>query len=552
MQTLGSDCEVFFLDHDADLDALRRRVFSRSTHESKTSVNTLDYAVERLGARVAIIECEYIDADYRSEFANFYATTFRQYKNTCERVHFFRRLELPEGPEAPLRIQDGEYLGFVVLRPVDFGRIGRTVLQPWLPEEYRYKVYPLCVAPFASHLFDKAWEVSGMPFIQQDSMVMSCAQASIWMATRYMSRRFNLQQHYPFDITRSAFRSAVNRGRLVPSDKLMQGDMVNALNTMGYSPLLYNRPKQEEYPDDDNGYRAARQQWNPVKLIYSFIESQMPVIIGVDRHALTVVGHLFSPERKTPLPTKAEMREKTRRGEYNLTVSTEWVNAFMVHDDSIGPYRILPVTAYRRYFPQPHGDGDAQWRDVMSSHHTDEIHTVIGLLPSKVYMTAEVAEAWAARSLCNTSFHAEAYQEQQDGNLTADSFLTALYGDDPANAIVLRTYFTSSARYKEMVANEACDIHPILKNEYLDMRMPHYIWVTEITTSDRLSREDEHDRRIVGEILMDTTQNKCCSMPLSVHLPGGFRKTDANAESFLECIRLNGDQDYLLPNRAAR
>lgn len=69
----------------------------------------------RNGATRAYLEREYIDADFRDEFANFYAQTFRNIPDRCERLHFF----------------DGtRYLGFIVMRPVLGQPVCRTLLQP--------------------------------------------------------------------------------------------------------------------------------------------------------------------------------------------------------------------------------------------------------------------------------------------------------------------------------------------------------------------------------------------------------------------------------------
>ena len=40
-------------------------------------------------ATLALVERDYVNADYRDEFANFYAQTFRALPDRCERVHFF-------------------------------------------------------------------------------------------------------------------------------------------------------------------------------------------------------------------------------------------------------------------------------------------------------------------------------------------------------------------------------------------------------------------------------------------------------------------------------
>ena len=42
-----------------------------------------------LGAKKILLEPNYFDRDYLSEFSAFYSTSVHGYKNICQRVHFF-------------------------------------------------------------------------------------------------------------------------------------------------------------------------------------------------------------------------------------------------------------------------------------------------------------------------------------------------------------------------------------------------------------------------------------------------------------------------------
>ncbi len=73
----------------------------------------LNVTVGREAASSALLESAYIDEDFRDEYVNFYATTYREVPRLCERLHFFRTA-------ADI---DEDYLGYVVLRPI----LGRPV-----------------------------------------------------------------------------------------------------------------------------------------------------------------------------------------------------------------------------------------------------------------------------------------------------------------------------------------------------------------------------------------------------------------------------------------
>src|SRR5258708_4689527 len=93
-----------------------------------------------------LIERNYIDKDYRVTYYNFYSKKGRRYRPYCVRLHFFDatisfdeaalRLSAPDG-----HLSNG-YFGFMVLRPIGVGTIGRSVLTP----DVRRGAPPLIIA----------------------------------------------------------------------------------------------------------------------------------------------------------------------------------------------------------------------------------------------------------------------------------------------------------------------------------------------------------------------------------------------------------------------
>lgn len=60
-----------------------------------------------------------------------------------------------------------------------------------------------------------------------------------------------------------------------------------------------------------------------------------------------------------------------------------------------------------------------------------------------------------------------------------------------------------------------------VRANYLTMSMPHYIWVAEITTIDDYCREEPDDRKILGELILDSTSSKYDPRRcIAIHLPG--------------------------------
>jgi hypothetical protein len=123
------------------------------------------------------------------------------------------------------------YLGFVTLRPVAATPVGASILR--IPADVGFI---RCADEFPVNLAGHKLELTGVPFMQQDNAVGTCAQASIWMALRTMRKREGDRAHDPAQITGAATRYSIS-GRILPNRKgLTQPQVVEAIRAAGYSP----------------------------------------------------------------------------------------------------------------------------------------------------------------------------------------------------------------------------------------------------------------------------------------------------------------------------
>lgn len=210
------------------------------------------------GATVALLEREYIDADYRDEFANFYATTFRALPDRCERLHFWR---------------ESTYLGFLVVRPIKSRPVCRTVLAS--PDDLTGYIscLPEAVArPYAGRL-----SVQGFPFISQDFQYGVCAHAAIWMIAMYHHLALQSPRRFISDIVKAAGTRA-EVGRLVPSAGLSVEQVGTALRELGLPVLVYD-------PDD------LPTQQTPEKVVMRYLDSHLPVALVWKDHMTVLIGY---------------------------------------------------------------------------------------------------------------------------------------------------------------------------------------------------------------------------------------------------------------------
>src|SRR5690606_41248193 len=60
-----------------------------STLSDGLQKNYIKAYLSGIGTKVLVVEPNYFDRDFLAEFAAFYGTSARGYKNICRRVHFF-------------------------------------------------------------------------------------------------------------------------------------------------------------------------------------------------------------------------------------------------------------------------------------------------------------------------------------------------------------------------------------------------------------------------------------------------------------------------------
>ena len=470
-------------------------------------------------------ETNYVDIHYRDEFSRFYSMVFKTHESSCIRLHFFKSLSRDRLTRLCQDYKDEEefqknYLGYCILRPIDAFRVGRTLIKPLHPYE---NYFVLCKSEEPINLRGKQLIAEGSPFIQQDTQVGRCAQASLWMAVQYMHLKYGLQHYTPFQITECATRFFAY-GRPIPSEGLLELQLAEAIREMGYSPLYYNLTT-----DTPLDYIK--------RVIYHYIESEIPVILALRhpseyRHAALVVGHTFNPDPRLCNPTEDS---------HNCYSSVQWVDNFIVNDDSRGPYMTMPINRNESgtsdssaYFPTPYS--------------LENVDSVLVPLPPEVYMKGEDAElvaegliAQLKEALCQSeNTFAQILNEVSKVNDHTGSFLTALSDND----LVIRTYLKPSNNLKQWFREGAQQdlITPEVAEIYSAKKLPKYVWVTEISIRSEFTKEKPTDRLMYGEIVIDPTAHVYAPNWLIQHFPGLVIAREPDTESLEGPVVLLNDK----------
>ena len=472
-----------------------------------------------------VLEDPYIDRDYSADYAQFYARTFRAHERYCKRVHFFScdiapLLQRPLSTKQLTRIEtfgERHYCGFCVVRPLSSAPIGRTVLRAHVGSGFDIEGTVTCRADFDVHLLGNRLQITGTSFMQQDTRVGACAQVAIWAGMRHMHARHHYNWVSVADITNLAWPPSEIEAASLPnaSDGLSSAAMVRAIAEAGYQPLVL--------PGPDVG-----------TAILPYVESGIPVILGLNLgaglgHAVTVIGRVFA-KQETP----------TNR-------AIDYVPAFVVHDDQSGPYMWLPTDKDAgKSFPV---------HDATITRHTRkgpvEVSVqcnavlAIALMSARVFSTAARAEHNARRKMNELmqalpgARRALAKHRMPVHELLMDELLEA----HSADKIVLRTHLTSAAGYRRHLAQGTAS--DSLKDALLDLHLPHFTWITEISTVDSYNQASPGMRRIYGHTVLDATSiAEPKDSLLALHLPGLLLTNDPNARRSQEITVIENDRLY--------
>jgi len=418
--------------------------------------NLLDLAKDALKARSAVLE-PYISTDWNEEYASLYSRIFSEAPRLAQRIHFFGEVISYNSLFEMSEQQKYTYLGYTVVRPLHAFRVGDTLLaSPCTVDEIgKNRVH--CLEKFDVSLLGNQLEVVGMPFIQQETSVGVCADAVLWMLARYLNKKGETRRYRPAEIHSLATKTlTVGPAR----EGLLDVQMVDALRQMGLNPILLYPSSPEEAKE----------------VIYSCIESELPVIAGIPGHVVVIIGHDY-----------IEFGD-------NIGTMSDAVGSFIVHDDASGPYRKMKLGKITK-------DLEHGRKKQFLTLNNQEVESCIIPFPERVYMRRE-----------DVKIHTTDWLEKVNHHVARlfDIHPSYLWASKDIENLVIRAYLRLSRSFKCDILNRHSSV---LRNEriiakYKCMQMPKYIWVVELASRSDLKGNSMYERKIRGEIIFDSTGNR--------------------------------------------
>ncbi len=470
---------ILVFDHATSWDDL---LTISAPHLDRGGLRKLKKALEGKAKSVAV-EKHYIDKDYRDTFTNYHAKRFSTPDSRCVRLHFFSDAVDHEMLQEDKKVQP-LYMGYSIIRPTRPSCIGRTLLDPLRSGLKGAHLSQCCekVSIQGTELI-----VQGFPFISQDTDVTVCAQSAMWMVARYFTNRYRVYPEvYPYRMT--ALTRDYSIGRILPSGGLQIWQMSEALRQIGFSCLIYDRTKfASEFEH----------------LIYTYIESGIPVLAAFDRHVVALFGHVsdFSTVATTKPINKSP-----------FIFSSAFNTGFIGHDDNGVPYQSLL-----------HTESAESMEGANGKYKLGAVKQFIAALPERVFLAAESFEKAVTVVLEDSNFGIKA----QSPTLSKET-------------LVMRLFLTTGRSFKKCLRRGMGSAY--VCSLYRELPLPHFIWVCEF------SHSSIYPQKVWGEVLWDATRNAYEPLGfIALHYPEKLvydRGSALNGTQELEEVSLKSWQEY--------
>ncbi|WP_433578563.1 hypothetical protein [Nocardia brasiliensis] len=511
-------------------------------------------------ADVLIVENGYFDLDYRSEFSKVHDTRFRPQSFDTTRIHFFkgkvsrRRRHIRDFVDHARH----DYYGYAVIRPQLPGKVGRSIVSSDLgiddiisDRSLGDKVRTAIVEEV--QVFGVMARVAGVPFMEQDGHLLTCAHIAAWschytavlrgLVPRRATAEFHgisdrttaLGRPYPSQGLSLALLTATLRAMDLPPEVLDADSLAREIEPNWSHPTVLSekiqetRNKLKDVEGDEEAeaglIQILRRIWIKENLrahLCRYLNSGFPVIllrppevVGEVAHAQVAVGYL----QRRDLDSK---KYPSRTKERDVGDLDSDMIAIIVCDDQNGPYNIVLLDTLVDEFAAAESGETA----------------IVAPLPKAVWLSGESAEEASIDWLKNSAIVKRREHSARRGRLplprwarrsTRDAgrtqlnlFYEEVTGEQP-DKLAIRTYVTTGVEFKNSLADRLKEERQLLR-AVGNIQLPKYVWVSEAI--DRQLRGNRVDS-VRATVVFDSTgvvvggrAGAANLIPLLVHIPG--------------------------------
>ena len=409
-----------------------------------------------------LAETDYVDFFYRDSYYHYFSSKLKNYDRNCIRLSLFSG-EVSESDFADPPKHETlkrsylnydslkkRYRGFYVLRPTFPKIMGRSVISPKALKDNNIRI---CSCVFNTTAHGLKFQVSGFPHSSQDTENITCAETTLWAIMEYFGGKYSYYKPtLPSKIIQ--LLNSISFERQVPSKGLTVHQISFALKEFGFGTRLYSR---EDYGVEFEG------------LLSCYVESGIPLVVAIENdapaiaHALLVVGR--ENDCAGEIDNEIEkIKSFDKKNGIDIFDYDSLPKQFVFIDDNMPVYQKACLSS-----PAAHYTGDG-WKECKISHF------IVPLYP-KIYL--------------------EAYEAKRR---VREILLTGLHSFGRNSVVVMKVFLASSRSYKHELMRNRC-VQGELKTLILEMSMPKFIWVGEISNQSLIK-----EKKANGLIILDATE----------------------------------------------
>lgn len=380
-------------------------------------------------AQYVIIEENYVEREWKEMIAKHYLHS--AYANALRekviRIHFLDKDDFSEP----------NYLGYITLRPIEELAIALSFIYiNWQKSFWQDNISYVMTYEKEVHYMGKTLKIKTYPFFSQDSIVTCCADANVIMLTKYFANKF---KSAPISIIEMISHNVRNRHRLPKkiSETLLKG-MMEELNI----PYRVQRFKNVKHFNDND--------WERVQInIDTYIESGLPVILGLEGHVIQLIGHInldSGDDKKYIVYDDSGHLEKI-----SVSDSSSVKKSFIY---------LISVSRLRSYLAVCKDGRDSFF--VLTPEH------------ERVYIDFERYQLFLIEYLLQ-------YAVLKKGSIISKMFNDE---DELREEVMLRNVLVDNSILKFFIKEQKNDVQEACIEELLEKDLPHYLWYTEISLGD--------------------------------------------------------------------
>ena len=132
-----------------------------------------------------IIESDYVDRQYRDSYYFYFSQKYSNFERNGLRLAFFEG-EVKYTDFMSDKLKQNLLIGTIVLRPLNVGNIGHSLLNP---QKLKIKGY-VQTCKFKVMICGRKFFIKAFPYLTQDNETMTCAETALFNLIRYYSEKY--------------------------------------------------------------------------------------------------------------------------------------------------------------------------------------------------------------------------------------------------------------------------------------------------------------------------------------------------------------------------